>query len=191
MGVPARPAAGPVEPEEAYEPPEMTLTTLGWLKHLEDPAADYFEWQYLKNIHRFLTARWWLLQSGTDREALKEWLLIMKVLELDQKARRDLFLLAQSGKVGRAHANKLLWRVLTGPALDPTYQDLSNLVTSWVYKARRQSDRPPREHADLKWWWWTCYESLHKKDTMWAPEQVPGTHWYVHVGLGDRPPAAA
>ena len=43
-----------------------------------------------------------------------------------------MFLLAQRGIVGRTHANKLLWKLLTGPALQPTYPDLSNLVTDMV-----------------------------------------------------------
>ena len=127
-----------------YHPPRSNLTTLGWLKFLDDPAAPYFEWQYLKIIHRFLTDRWWILQGGIDDEAMQEWRAVMKVLELDQKACRDLFLLTQSGIVGRAHANKLLWHLLTGPAVDGEYQDLSPLVTNRVYKARRDFDRPPR-----------------------------------------------
>ena len=110
-------------------------------------------------IHKFLTERWWVLQSGTGDEALEQWILVMKVLELDNKAKRDLFLLAQSGIVGRGHANKILWRLLTNEALDPAYQDLSRLVTNLVYSARRDFDRPPREHADLRWWSWRCYDS--------------------------------
>ena len=54
-----------------------------------------------------------------------------------------MFLLAQSGQVGRAHANKILWQLLSGPALDPLYADLSNLVTHEVYKARENFDWPP------------------------------------------------
>ena len=40
--------------------------------------------------------------------ALQEWILVLKILEVDKKARRDMFLLAQSGQVGRTHANKIL-----------------------------------------------------------------------------------
>ena len=165
----------------------MNLTTLGWLKHLEDPAFQYFEWQYQRQILRFLTQRWWLLQGGSDDQALQELLMVFKVLELDNKAKRDLMLLAQTGFVGRAHANKILWAVLSGPALDTSYQDLSNLVTQWVYKARRDFDRPPREHGDLSWWWWTCFDDLYRKDKRWGPDQIPTTRWILATGPGGRP----
>ena len=134
-----------------------------------------------------MTERWWLLQGGTNDEALNEWLLVMKVLELDTKARRDLFLLAQSGQVGRTHANKLLWHILTGPAIDPVYMDLSNLVTHEVYKARKDFDRPPRQHRDLSWWWWTCYEYPYKKDQRWSPVEVPTWSWQLKQGDGGKP----
>ena len=82
---------------------------MGWLKYLDDPAFPYFEHMYLKSIHYLLTQRWWILQDGVDEVALQEWILVLRILELDQKARRDLFLLAQSGQAGRTHANKILW----------------------------------------------------------------------------------
>jgi hypothetical protein len=160
---------------------------LGWLKYLDDPAFPYFEYMYLKTIHYFLTQRWWILQGGVDEVALKEWILVLKILEVDKKARRDLFLLAQSGQVGRTHANKILWQVLSGPALDPLYVDLSNLVTHEVFKARRQFDRPPRQHRDLQWWWWTCYETPNKWDLKWSPGEVPSGPWYRREGDGGQP----
>jgi hypothetical protein len=163
------------------------LTTLGWLRHLEDPGFQYFEWQYLQQIHRFLTEKWWILQSGVDERALEEWMKVMRILELDLKARRDLFLLLQSGVVGRAHANKLLWTLLTGPALEPKYEDLSNLVTHLVYRARRDFDRPPRQHGDMSWWWWTCYENLYKKDMRWHPQAVPSGTWHIVTGPANEP----
>ena len=147
----------------------------------------YFEWHYHRQILRFLTTRWYLLQGGTNDEAMQEWILVFKVLELDNKARRDLMLLAQSGFVGRAHANKVLWEILSGPALDPKYQDLSNIVTQRVYKARRDFDRPPREHGDLSWWWWSCFETLYKRDMRWGPDQIPTHHWNLTTGNGGRP----
>ena len=70
--------------------------------------------------------------------------------------------------MGRAHANKILWDVLTGPALDPAYYDLSNLITHMVYQARKMFDRPPREHWDLDYWWWTCYERNYPSMRRWA-----------------------
>ena len=141
----------------------------------------------MKVLHRFLTDRWWILQGGFDDEALAEWLLVTQVLELDAKASRDLLLLAQSGRVGRAHANRILWETLTGPGLGPDYEDLSHLITNRVYLARRSFDRPPREHRDLSWWWWTCYESPYPKDLRWAPDEVPATRWVLQKGPGGKP----
>ena len=165
----------------------MTLTTLGWLKYLEDPAFRYFEYLYLKNIHRFLTERWWILQAGHDQEALEEWIQVFRILELDQKAMRDLFLLAHSGLVGRTKANEVLWNILANEALDPTYQDLSHKVTSMVYWARRSFDRPPREHGDLRWWCWSCYDTPYKRDLRWSPQEVPTRAWTLTMGPGDVP----
>ena len=160
---------------------------MGWLKYLEDTALPYFEYMYLKTIHYFLTQRWWILQGGVDEVALKDWILVLKMLELDKKARRDLFLLAQSGQVGRTHANKILWHLLSGPALDPLYVDLSNLVTHEVFKARKQFDRPPRQHRHLEWWWWTCYETPYKWDLKWSPGEVPSGAWHRKEGAGGQP----
>ena len=69
----------------------------------------------MKNLHKFLTEKWWILQGGNSPEALKEWLKVLKLLELDNKAKRDLFLMAQSGPVGRAQANKVLWKTPDRP----------------------------------------------------------------------------
>ena len=167
--------------------PKEKLTTLGWLKHMQDPNAPYFEWHYLHLIHSFLTEHWWVLQSASDEKALLLLKQVLKVLELDQKAKRDLFLLLQSGPVGRCHGNKILWKVLSGPALDPVYRDLSNLMTSEVYKTRRVFDRPPRGHKDLEWWWWTYYSYPAKKDKRWAPDDLPQGLWYLHMGPGQKP----
>ena len=155
--------------------------------HLKDPAAPYFEWHYLHLIHSFLTKHWWILQGRSDAEALKLLKQVLKVLELDQKAKRDLFLLMQSGSVGRCHGNKLLWNVMSGPALDPTYRDLSHLVTSEVYKARRDFDRPPRGHKDLDWWCWDYYSYPIKQLKRWAPDALPNRPWSLQMGPGNKP----
>ena len=110
-------------------PPAKPLTTLGLMGHLQDPAFPYWEWQYLRIIHGFLTKDWQLLQQGTSARASRMWKAAMKHLEFDRKAMRDLFLLAHAGIVGRAKANRILWELLTGPALDPVYEDMSHLVS--------------------------------------------------------------
>ena len=168
-------------------PPDVPLRTLGWLKHLEDPMFPYYEHYYLVWLQWTLTDGWWILQHGMGQEALSAWLRIMKFLELDMKAMRDLFLLAQAGYVGRTHANKVLWNILSGPACDPKYQDLSNLVTNLVYQARRDFDRPPREHRDLRWWDWSCYRDLWPWDRRWAPTAAPNRPWHVVRGPGGKP----
>ena len=178
--------AQPAEP--AYTPPQKDLTTLGWLKHLKDPAFPYFEYHYHKVLHRFLTDRWYLLQAGHDDVALAEWIKVMKVLELDNKARRDLMLLAQSGLIGRCKANKVLWQIMTNEALDGEYEDLSRKVTSMVYWARRTFERPPREHPDMAWWWWSYYgEPAAWRDRRWSPREVPRGPWRLQMGRGGLP----
>ena len=67
-------------------PPDKTLTTLGWLKYMNDPAFPHFEWHYLKFLHKCLTDDWYKFQFGIDVEAVNLWYLVFKVLELDQKA---------------------------------------------------------------------------------------------------------
>ena len=163
------------------------LTTLGWLKHLQDPHWEYFEHLYLRTLYEFLTQRWWILQWGSDEMALHEWVLITKVLELDRKACVDLFLLLQSGLPGRTYANKLLWDLLTQEALDPSYEDLSHKVSSAVTWARKDLDRPPRGHKDLEWWWWSCYDEVSYKDLKWSPTQVPTGQWALLTGEGGVP----
>ena len=121
-----------------------------------------------------------------NEEALNLWIQITRVLELDNKARRDLFLLCQSDLVGRIQANKLIWKVLTGPALERKHLDLSHLVSNRVYKARREFDRPPREHVDLDWWTWECYDKPRKKDLKFSPLEVPIVPVII-TGPGEKP----
>jgi hypothetical protein len=77
------------------------LTTLGWLKYLEDPYLPNWEQMHLRFLHKHHTVDWHLLQGGVGDESLNKWLMIMRVLEFDRKAMVDLVLLAQSGLVGR------------------------------------------------------------------------------------------
>ena len=123
---------GHAMPARPRQPPKETLTTLGWMKYLEDPSFEHFEWHYLKFLHECLTTKWFTIQFGFDGEALNLWYLVFKVLELDQKAQLDLMLLAQSGHIGRGHANKIMWQVgprchLRGP--EPQGDQCSELGT--------------------------------------------------------------
>ena len=156
------------------------------MKYLEVPYFEYFEWKHLKVVNWFLTNKWPLLQSGNDEEALDLWIKATRVLELDNKARRDLFLLAQSGYVGRTLANKVLFESLNVQAADRQYRDLSNLVSHEVNKHRRVFDRPPRKHGDLAWWTWVSYNSPPAHLLKWAPGQVPRVPEIV-TGPGGKP----
>ena len=161
------------------------MTTLGWLKWLDYGGWPYFEWQYRKVIHKYLTTQWYLLQGGFDAESAALWREVMEVLELDRKARRDLFLLAQAGVPGRTFANKLLWDLLSGPALDPRYPEMSNLVSSQVMEYRRMFDRPPREHADLKHFWWSRLDDVYLAYLKpFKPKAVPNGPWTLLMGHG-------
>ena len=66
----------------------------------------------------------------------------------------DLMLLAHSGAVGRGHANKIMWNLMSNWALDEAYEDLSHKVSNQVGWARRNFDRPPKEHEDTSLWTW-------------------------------------
>ena len=113
----------------------------------------------------------------------------MRVLELDRKSQMDLMLLAQSGPVGRARANKTLWGICSYWALrDGTYPDLSNKVSNMVNRARMEFDRPPRGHDDLRWWRWK-YLELHKEGmARWGPDApMPAGDWEVVRGDGEAP----
>ena len=83
----SRPAAEPAHSHQnigtpgPWQPPTQTLTTLGWLKYLEDDGFLHFEWHYLKFLHQCLTTKWWTIQFGFDEEARNLWYLIFKVLK--------------------------------------------------------------------------------------------------------------
>ena len=154
---------------------------------MKAPHFEYFEWVYKRIIHHHLAKKWWIIQGVHDEEAMMTWLNLCRLLELDQKSRRDLMLLAQAMRPGRTAANKIMWKILSGPALDPDYPDMSNLVTSMVYKERKNFDRPPREHGDLRWWRWECLDRPWNVDVMWCPFSVPTTSWNLKMGDGEMP----
>ena len=127
-----------------------------------------------------------MLQAGSDRNTELLWREVMEVLELDRKARRDLYLLAQSGKVGRCHANKLLWDLLSGPALDPRYPDMSNWTSKEVLRHRKMFDRPPRCHEDMKYFYWAQLDDVFQTPLRpFLVSEVPvGGNWTLVMGTG-------
>ena len=167
--------------------PRRTYTTLGLLYYLDDDYYEFFRYHFLVFMQKFLVDWWWCLQGMSDHQALRQWLKVGRLLELDRKSLMDLFMLAQVIPVGRTKANKILWDLLTGPALEEPQRDMSNLVTTWVYKARKTMDRPPREHGDLSRWDWPCYWEIDRKDLKWACFKVPVDDYVIFTEPGRKP----
>ena len=165
--------------------------SLQLLIHFQHPAADYFELWYRHCIRILLVDLWYIMQGGKDEEACQLWLRACMILELDRKAKIELFLLLQAGKVGRAHGNKVMWKMLSYYALQKPYMNLSSLLTSQIKWARQQFDRPGREMLDLRWWNWKCYwDMTYKNLHEWSPEAIPtedDPDWEPYTGPGGRP----
>ena len=162
------------------------------LIHFQHPCADYFELWYRHCIKILLTDLWWILQGGKDEASCRVWMRACMVLELDRKAKIELFLLLQAGKVGRAYGNKVMWKMLSYYALQKPYKNLSMLMTSQIKWARQSFDRPGRDMPDLKWWQWTCYWDMNYGNLHeWAPESIPNDKdeydWQVFTGPAGRP----
>ena len=194
--VPATATQEPAGPEEdttqeptqqTFRGPEYTLRTIGWLKFLENPAFEYYEHYYLKLIHKTLTEYWPNIQFGLDIHTMDLWYTIFQFLELDAKARRDLMLLVHSGEIGRAYANKIMWKLLSEWALEDPYRDLSNKVSAEVGWSRMHFDRPPGGHYDLTWWRWRLLENLPGPLKYFSPRAKPKGKFDVHQGPGGVP----
>ena len=119
----------------------------------------YLEHWYLKIIKMYLTQEWALIQGGKDSYAVRRWLDIMLLLEVDLKAQKELMLLAQSGDVGRTCANKVVWDLLSTWGLMYEYGDVSHKISAEVQRMRQRFDRPPQDHPDMKKWSWHHYDS--------------------------------
>ena len=104
------------------------------MKILDVPNWEYFEWRYKKVLHLSLTSKWKDLQGKRDPATTKWWRGLFRMLELDRRSQRDLWLLAQSGVVGRTYFNMLMWEILSVSAAAPDYEDLSHLVSNKVIK---------------------------------------------------------
>ena len=180
--------------DDDYEPPQQDLTPIGWVVHLKAPGWEWLEQRYLKTVYHILTEKWWLLQSGHDLEALREWVKVTRLLEMDRKAVKELFLLLQSGEVGRAHGNKLMWTFLTGPAIEPPYCSCNHWFSSKVREVREEFDRPPRGSRDLwerlndgEGWWWNLYKEVQEDEAPFSPRAVPTGKWALRKGHNDEP----
>ena len=180
--------------DQEYVPPQQDLTPIGWVVYLKAPGWEWLEQRYLKTVYFILTQKWWLLQSGHDMEALMEWVKLVRFLEMDKKAVKELFLLLQSGEVGRAHGNKLMWTFLTGPAIEPPYVSCNRWFSTKVKKVREEFDRPPRGSLDLwtrlndgEGWWWNLYKEVQALEQPFSPRAVPSGLWALRTGDNDEP----
>ena len=162
-----------------------SFTPLGVLKQLGHRDFPYFEYKYLCYIRETLVYKWPLVQGGVDTAAWQKWAEILQVLELDVKSMWDLFLLAHQGRAGRSEANEILWDVLSGPALDPDYRDLSHKVTNLVGRARRHIDRPPARHEDRAYWTWSHY--WVPRNPAFSPDAVPREPFSIYTTPRGRP----
>ena len=102
-----------------------------------------------------------------DGRAARLWHEVRWVLEVDDKAMTELFLLAHLGERGRSEANEILWNLLADWGLQQDYRDLSNLVTNQVHGARAGVERPPRHHRDRGTWSWQKY--LEPRNKVFSP----------------------
>ena len=155
-------------------PPDLNLTSLGYLKHISHESFPYYEWMHLAWIKTCLTLDWPRLQQGTSKEAMEMWMFIFWRLELDRKAQLDMLLLAQLSEAGRTEANEILWSLLSIWALKPDYEDLSSKVSNLVKYARRNLDRPPSWHDDRAWWRWRNY--WEPQNRQFGPRAVPARY---------------
>ena len=158
-----------------------------------NPFWRYWEWQHRWFLRMLCTEKWHLMQGGHDGAASKLWCDCMDAMELDRKARLDLFLLASDGLVGRCEANRIMWELLARLAPQRPYADLSHKVTSMVTNARFKFDRPPKGHVDLNDWFATRYTDERLTDP-WNPRNCPQAlkdpahgNYYCNPGPGDEP----
>ncbi len=147
----------------------------------------YYEHYYHKHLHKVLTERWWILQGGSNNEALQEWLKVMKFLELDTKAMRDLFLLAQSGLVGRSHANKILWTLLSGPADDPTLPGPVEPGHEHGLQGPQGLRQAPQGASGPEVVGLVLLHDPVREGPEVGPTSVPTGPWYLQTGAGGSP----
>ena len=160
------------------------------------PTARYFTWWKAWFLRWCATEALWKVMGGFDPQAADLWLEIMLVVELDRKSAMDLILLAQSGAIGRAAANKIMWLLMTDWALDRDHPNLSKRVTAAVRKARERFDMPKNRAWTIDGvpWSWELLETIPHDLQYWSPLSVPRNefgYWTVQVGSDGRPHRAS
>ncbi len=165
---------------------QKVIRPLGILKeHGPLEAFMFYEYQYLKDVKKALTVHWAELQGGWDVQATRRWLWCMELLDLDPKAAMSLMLLAQSGEVGRAEANEILWTLLADYGLSREYRDLSAKTVTMVNLARRNFDKPPMSSSDARDWTWKRLSVPRARH--WSPRAVPKDLVGIRRGVHGEP----
>ena len=169
---------------------ERRMSTLEVIR-LKDPAA--YETLLARKralCKKALAVDWYLLQGDLTDEGSVLYYKVLRILDLDEFSMRGFYLLLQSGLVGRAAANKLLWDVLSMWALDDPQEDLSNLVTHEVNVGRRVFDIPIQSLMESSGWSWDRMRNSDKDREAFRPEVVPsrGEHWERRMDLGNNVP---
>ncbi len=148
------------------------LRSLGVICELQSEYAEYYELEFLHLMRDYATDLWPSLSGGHDADCLDMTRRLYVALELDEKAIMDLMLLAQSGEVGRAEYNHVMWKLITEVAIEPPYRDLNRKVSQMVLNARTHFDRPPaQEWGERKAWGWASLMKPRFWD--WSPCAVP------------------
>ena len=105
------------------------------------------------------------------------------VLELDEKAIHDWWLLSHSGVAGQSEASELLWNLLSHQAIGPVYEDLSRWVSNQVNTVRQRFDRPPDASPDLNSWaWFLTSVPRNPNFSAWAAEPFVGLEFRTGPG---------
>ena len=148
------------------------LRSIGVLIEKEHEFAAYFELEFLHLMKQYATDMWPSVSGGDDQDSLDLTKKLYVALELDEKAIMDLMLLAQSGEVGRAEYNYLVWKLITEIAIEPPYKDLSHKVSQMALIARGHFDRPPAQNWGLRAEWGWSY-LMKPRFWDWSPCAVP------------------
>ena len=138
-------------------------------------------WMRLSLIKRAMEDLWWIIQAKSNSEALEYAYSLLVLLDLDRKSMQAWFCCANSGRVGRAVANKILWDALVLASSAEIPRDLSHWVTSQITIGRKTFDMPPvnsKTNDEIKYWTWDKMRRSSKEYAGFCGRQVPQVPWY-------------
>ena len=153
-------------------PQNVPLRSLGVICEAQSEYAEYYELEFLHLMREYATDLWPSLSGGHNEDCEGMTKRLYLALEIDEKGIMDLMLLAQSGEVGRAEYNYIMWRLITDVALNTPYMDLNKKISQMVLNARKHFERPPTKNwEDRHGWGWASY--LLPGHWEWSPCAVP------------------